>query len=77
VASLAPGVMWLISGDGWPPRAAWPGIAGSGVLWFGLYMITLNWGEREVDAGTAGKPGNCMDGPLMSPGQQRWDIDAV
>jgi drug/metabolite transporter (DMT)-like permease len=53
VASLALGVMWLISGDGWPPRAAWPGIAGSGALWFGLYMITLNWGEREVDAGTA------------------------
>jgi drug/metabolite transporter (DMT)-like permease len=53
VASLALGVMWLISGDGWPPRAAWPGILGSGVLWFGLYMITLNWGEREVDAGTA------------------------
>jgi drug/metabolite transporter (DMT)-like permease len=53
VASLALGVMWLISGDGWPPRAAWPGIAGSGVLWFGFYMITLNWGEREVDAGTA------------------------
>src|SRR5689334_7027090 len=45
--------MWLVSGDGWPPRAAWPGILGSGVLWFGLYMITLNWGEREVDAGTA------------------------
>src|SRR5689334_9096086 len=45
--------MWRISGDGWPPRAAWPGILGSGVLWFGLYMITLNWGEREVDAGTA------------------------
>jgi drug/metabolite transporter (DMT)-like permease len=53
VASLGLGVMWLLSGDGWPPRAAWPGIAGSGVLWFGLYMITLNWGEREVDAGTA------------------------
>lgn len=53
VASLALGVMWLLSGDGWPPRAAWPGILGSGVLWFGLYMITLNWGEREVDAGTA------------------------
>jgi drug/metabolite transporter (DMT)-like permease len=53
VASLALGVLWLISGDGWPPRAAWPGIAGSGVMWFGLYMITLNWGEREVDAGTA------------------------
>jgi drug/metabolite transporter (DMT)-like permease len=53
VASLALAVMWLASGDGWPPRAAWPGILGSGVLWFGLYMITLNWGEREVDAGTA------------------------
>jgi drug/metabolite transporter (DMT)-like permease len=53
VASLALGVLWLLSGDGWPPRAAWPGILGSGVLWFGLYMITLNWGEREVDAGTA------------------------
>jgi drug/metabolite transporter (DMT)-like permease len=53
VASLALSVMWLISGDGWPPRAAWPGIAGSGLLWFGLYMVTLNWGEREVDAGTA------------------------
>lgn len=53
VASLALGVMWRLSGDGWPPRAAWPGILGSGVLWFGLYMITLNWGEREVDAGTA------------------------
>jgi drug/metabolite transporter (DMT)-like permease len=23
------------------------------VLRFGLYMITLNWGEQEVDAGTA------------------------
>ena len=53
VASLALGVLWLFSGDGWPSRAAWPGIIGSGVLWFGLYMITLNWGEREVDAGTA------------------------
>jgi len=53
VASLALGVVWLLRGGGWPPRAAWPGILGSGVLWFGLYMITLNWGEREVDAGTA------------------------
>lgn len=39
--------------EGWPPRAAWPGIVGSGVLWFGVYMVALNWGEREVDAGTA------------------------
>ncbi|GAA2803844.1 DMT family transporter [Kitasatospora sp. CM 4170] len=39
--------------EGLPPRAAWPGIAASGVLWFGLYMVALNWGEKQVDAGTA------------------------
>ncbi|MEU8243485.1 DMT family transporter [Actinoplanes missouriensis] len=39
--------------QGLPPRAAWPGIAISGVLWFGCYMVALNWGEELVDAGTA------------------------
>jgi drug/metabolite transporter (DMT)-like permease len=39
--------------EGWPPRAAWPGIVTSGVLWFGIYMVALNWGEQKVDAGTA------------------------
>ncbi|MEV0094739.1 DMT family transporter [Streptomyces sp. NPDC050738] len=39
--------------EGVPPRAAWPGIAGMGVFWFGLYMIALNWGEQHTDAGTA------------------------
>lgn len=39
--------------EGWPPRAAWPGTALSGILWFGVYMVTLNWGEQKVDAGTA------------------------
>jgi drug/metabolite transporter (DMT)-like permease len=39
--------------EGWPPRAAWPGIVASGVLWFGVYMVALNWGEQKVDAGTA------------------------
>lgn len=38
---------------GWPPRAAWPGIVATGVLWFGVYMVALNWGEQHVDAGTA------------------------
>ncbi|MFD6095783.1 DMT family transporter [Nocardiopsis flavescens] len=42
-----------VTRSGWPPRAAWPGIAGAGLLWFGVYMVALNWGEREVDAGTA------------------------
>lgn len=43
----------LIRREGLPPRAAWPGIAGSGVVWFGVYMVALNAGEQEVDAGTA------------------------
>ena len=51
--SLVLGVVWLARGEGWPPRAAWPGIAGTGGLWFGVYMVALNWGERHVDAGTA------------------------
>jgi len=62
-ASLALGVIWLISGDGLPPRAAWPGIVGSGLLWFGLYMVVLNWGERHVDAGTAAMLVNV--GPIL------------
>jgi drug/metabolite transporter (DMT)-like permease len=63
VASLALGVVWLLSGGGWPPRAAWPGILGSGLLWFGLYMVALNWGERDVDAGTAAMLVNI--GPIL------------
>jgi drug/metabolite transporter (DMT)-like permease len=50
---LVLGVIWLGRREGWPPRTAWPGIAACGVLWFGVYMVALNWGERQVDAGTA------------------------
>jgi hypothetical protein len=63
VASLALGVVWLLSGGGWPTWAAWPGILGSGLLWFGLYMVTLNWSERDVDAGTAAMLVNI--GPIL------------
>jgi drug/metabolite transporter (DMT)-like permease len=52
-ASAALLVVWRLSGAGLPVRAAWPGIIASGLLWFGLYMVALNWGERDVDAGTA------------------------
>ncbi|MEU0065715.1 DMT family transporter, partial [Streptomyces albidoflavus] len=48
---------------GLPPRGAWPGNLLSGVLWFGVYMVVLNWGEREVDAGTAALLVNI--GPLL------------
>jgi drug/metabolite transporter (DMT)-like permease len=53
----------LVRREGWPPRAAWPGILASGLLWFGVYMIALNWGEREVDAGTAAMVVNV--GPVL------------
>jgi drug/metabolite transporter (DMT)-like permease len=52
-ACLVLGVVSVVRREGWPPRAAWPGIAASGVLWFGVYMVALNWGEQKVDAGTA------------------------
>ena len=53
VGSLVLGTFLLGGREGSAPRAAWPGILGSGVLWFGLYMVALNWGEHDVDAGTA------------------------
>ncbi|GAA2808984.1 DMT family transporter [Streptomyces showdoensis] len=53
----------LIRREGLPPRAAWRGIAVSGLLWFGVYMVVLNWGEQEVDAGTAAMVVNI--GPIL------------
>ncbi|MET9385001.1 DMT family transporter [Streptomyces sp. NPDC002928] len=57
------GVIWAVRREGWPPRAAWRGIAVSGVLWFGFYMVVLNWGEQQVDAGTAALVVNV--GPIL------------
>ncbi|GIG65128.1 DMT family transporter [Phytomonospora endophytica] len=53
----------LIRRAGVPPKAAWPGIAVSGVFWFGVYMVALNWGEQQVDAGTAAMVVNV--GPVL------------
>ncbi|MGW7480816.1 DMT family transporter [Nonomuraea muscovyensis] len=61
--TLVLGAISLVRREGWPPRAAWPGIVWSGVLWFGLYMVALNWAEREVDAGTAAMVVNV--GPIL------------
>lgn len=55
---------------GWPPRAAWPGIAATGVLWFGVYMVALNWGEQHVDAGTAAMVVNI--GPILIALLSAW-----
>lgn len=57
------GVIWAVRREGWPPRSAWRGIALSGVLWFGFYMVALNWGEQRVDAGTAALVVNI--GPIL------------
>ncbi|MFE4820681.1 DMT family transporter [Streptomyces sp. NPDC056704] len=61
--SVALGAFCLVRGEGWPPRAAWRGIAISGLLWFGCYMVVLNWGEQQVDAGTAALVVNI--GPIL------------
>lgn len=61
--ALVLGAVLLIRREGVPPRAAWPGILVSGLLWFGAYMVALNWGEQEVDAGTAAMVVNI--GPIL------------
>ncbi|MCD0481011.1 DMT family transporter [Streptacidiphilus sp. ASG 303] len=61
--SLVLGAFALVRRTGLPDRRAWPGILCSGVLWFGAYMVVLNWGEREVDAGTAAMVVNI--GPIL------------
>ncbi|WP_242892154.1 DMT family transporter [Actinomadura litoris] len=61
--TLVLGAICLVRREGLPSRAAWPGIATAGVLWFGAYMIALNWGERLVDAGTAALVVNI--GPIL------------
>jgi drug/metabolite transporter (DMT)-like permease len=36
-----------------PARADWWRFAAIGVLWYALYMVALNAGERRIDAGTS------------------------
>src|SRR3954454_9902429 len=62
-AVLVLGAFALVRRVGWPERRAWPGILVSGLLWFGGYMVFLNWGERLVDAGTAALVVNV--GPIL------------
>lgn len=53
VGTVALGV--VLAPRGWqrPSRADWLRLVVIGVLWFGLYNVALNAGERRVDAGTA------------------------
>jgi drug/metabolite transporter (DMT)-like permease len=52
-ASLVLVALVAIRREGLPSRGARRGVLVSGVVWFGGYMVALNWGERLVDAGTA------------------------
>jgi drug/metabolite transporter (DMT)-like permease len=56
-------VILAVRREGWPARAAWPGILAAGVLWFAGYMTLLNWAEQHVDAGTASMIVNI--GPIL------------
>lgn len=53
VGSACLGAVALWRGLPKPTRREWVSIALIGVLWFGVYNVALNEGERRVDAGTA------------------------
>lgn len=54
VGSVCLGVV-LLARRAWrrPARADWAPLVAIGLLWFGVYNLALNEGERRVDAGTA------------------------
>ncbi len=53
IGSLALGAVMLIRRERLPRgRSLWLAVI-CGVLWFGLYNLTLNLGERRLDAGTS------------------------
>jgi len=53
VGSIALGAVLATRGWTRPTRKDWSGLVVIGVLWFGVYNVALNAGERRVDAGTA------------------------
>lgn len=53
VGALCLGAVALSRGLPRPTRRQWVSIVTIGVLWFGIYNVALNAGERHVDAGTA------------------------
>ncbi len=53
VGAVCLGVVALSRGVPRPTGRQWVSIVVIGVLWFGVYNVALNAGERRVDAGTA------------------------
>ena len=63
VGSLALGLLVLIRREPVPGRRELPGILVCGVLWFGVYNVSLNAAENRIDAGTAAMLVNV--GPIL------------
>lgn len=63
VGSLALGLLVLVRREPLPSRRQLAGIAVCGVLWFGLYNVSLNAAETRIDAGTAAMLVNI--GPIL------------
>jgi drug/metabolite transporter (DMT)-like permease len=53
VGAVALSTMMRVGHIALPPRRDLPAIVVCGLLWFGVYNVALNEGERLVDAGTA------------------------
>src|SRR5947209_14865338 len=63
VGSLALGLIVLIRHEPLPGRRQLAGILICGVLWFGLYNVSLNAAQTRIDAGTAAMLVNV--GPIL------------
>jgi len=63
VGTVALGALVVLRRDPLPRGRDWWPIVTIGVLWFGVYNVALNAGERAVDAGTAAMVINI--GPLL------------
>lgn len=63
VGSLALGLFVLIRREPLPDRRQLAGIVVCGVLWFGVYNVSLNAAETRIDAGTAAMLVNV--GPIL------------
>jgi drug/metabolite transporter (DMT)-like permease len=63
VGSVALGLLVLIRREPLPGRRQLAGIVVCGVLWFGLYNVSLNAAETRIDAGTAAMLVNV--GPIL------------